>query len=256
MVPTATNLRVADYPAFLAMPPHMHEFPSINIVIGGGFAERIGKSERDYSRGIAAFVPAGVTHSQRFGAAGARQIIFQPRETWLDYLADSKTQLSDAPHLSGAAFRNFGDRLFQELRQPDKLSEIACEGILLEIVAAFGRCSATRNRHGNPPAWLERARDYLHAHALVSLRLSDVAHAAGRNEVHLAHEFRRFYGTTVGAYLRQLRTEAAAGLLADPDTEICGIALGCGFSSHSHLCREFRLRFGVTPSQYRASRKK
>jgi AraC family transcriptional regulator len=253
-MPALTNLRIADYPAFLAMAPHMHEFPSMGIVIAGGFSERIGKSDRDYSRGIAAFVPAGVTHAQRFGAAGARQIIFQPRESWLDYLAESRTALADAPHLGDVAFRNFGDRLLRELRQPDKLSGIACEGILLEIVAAFGRSGATETRRGRPPAWLERAREYLRENASSPLRIGDVAEAAGRHEVHLAHEFRRFYGTTVGTYLRQLRTESAARLLADPDADICQVALDCGFSSHSHLCREFKLRFGVTPSQYRADR--
>jgi AraC family transcriptional regulator len=193
-------------------------------------------------------------HAQRFGAGLTRQIIFRPQESWLDYLADSKTKLADAPHFNSLAFRHLGDRLVHEMREPDGFSDIACEGILLEVVAQFGRDRAAVDRPLTPPLWLARARDFLHERACEPLRMADVARSAGRHEVHVAREFRRFYGLSVGAYLRKLRIESAALLLADSRTNICEVALECGFSSHSHLCREFRRHFGVTPAQYRASR--
>jgi AraC-like DNA-binding protein len=44
----------------------------------------------------------------------------------------------------------------------------------------------------------------------------------------------------------------AERLLLKPDISICEIAQSCGFASHSHLCREFKAHFGVTPSEYRS----
>ena len=244
------NLRVTHYEPHAAMAPHEHAHASLNIVVAGDFEERIGRSERRYKRGHIALCPAGVTHSQTFGKSGARQIIFRPQDSWLAYLADSHMKLDDAPYTHAPAFRHLGDRLLDEIVHKDDFSALACEGILLEIVAALGRDgSAVR---ANPPAWLRATRDFLHANAPAQLSMSRIAGAAGRHEIHVAREFRRFYGTSVGAYARRLRTELAAQKLATTQATITEIALECGFASHAHLCREFKSHFGVTPSQYRA----
>jgi len=247
-----TGLRISRYQPHAAMALHRHEEPSMNIVVHGGFHERIGTGERDYARGHVAFCPAGTTHSQRFGKAGARQIIFRPRDSWLDYLADSKARLDEAPHASSIALRNLGDRLLEEIRHDDGFSTIACEGLLLEIVAAFGRNGALSAAEARPPVWLSTARDFIHENAFAPLGMAQIAREAGRHEIHLAREFRRFFGVSVGTYMRRLRTERAAMLLLQPRSTISEIALDCGFASHSHLCREFKAQFGVTPSQYRS----
>jgi AraC family transcriptional regulator len=248
---TETPLRVVRYQPSAAMAPHDHETASLNIVVNGDFLERIGNSERNYAKGYVAFCPAGMRHSQQFGRSGARQIIFAPQASWIDYLADCKLKLDDAPYAGSHIIRHLGDRLLDESRNDDAFSLAAREGILLEIVAAFGRNSSTSKPSSNPPAWLCAAREFMHAHALAPLSMKRIAKAAGRHEIHLAREFRRYFGASVGAYLRRLRIEHAARLLLEPQTSISEIALICGFASHSHLCREFRAHYGVTPSQYR-----
>lgn len=247
-----TDIRVRDYPARIAMMPHAHDCASVSLVVNGNLLERIGRSERDYARGAIAFFPAGVVHSQLFGAFGARQIIVTPNKTLLDYLAECGLKIAEAPHARAANFSLFGDRLLEEMRADDGFSGLVREGIVLEMVATFGR-TIGRTR-GAPPAWLRAARDFLHENASAPLAMREIARACGRHEIHVAREFRRYYGTSVGDHLRQLRTERAAALLLASRDGISMIALDCGFANHSHLCREFRRRFGVTPSYYRARR--
>jgi AraC family transcriptional regulator len=246
-----TELRLANYPPCLAMAPHSHDTISMNIVVRGDFVERIGRGERHYARGHVALFPPGMTHSQQFGAAGARQIIFRPAESWLDYLADCRTNADSAPHYAAPAFRILGDRLIGEMQNEDGASSLAREAILLEILAAFGRTGTRASARPKIPVWLRAARDFLHENASEPLTLKEIAVAAGRHEIHLAREFCRYYGMPVGAYLRRIRLENAAHLLLERHESISTIALDCGFASHSHLCREFRAAFGVTPSEYR-----
>lgn len=253
-MPQHADLQIRNYPPFHAMAPHAHDAPSMNIVLGGGFVERIGKAERHYLRGHIAFFPAGMVHSQSFGGAATRQIIFRPEASWLDELEACGADFADAPHLNDIAFCHLGERLLREVREPDGFSVIASEGILLEIGAAFARGYVGRGRPLRPPAWLTRTRDFLHTQVFSAVRMKEVARAAGRHEVHVAREFRRFYGMSVGEYLRNLRLESAALRLFDPGADISQVALECGFNSHPHLCREFKRRFGTTPSQYRARR--
>jgi AraC family transcriptional regulator len=247
-----THLRISRYQARTEMSPHQHDEPSMGIVVSGVFLERISNDERTYSRGTASFCPAATTHSQQFGATGVRQIIFRPADSWLEYLADCKAPLDNAPHTQSATFRDLGDKLLGEMRQNDGFSVVACEGILLEIIAAFGRNKAAMAGTTKPPPWLSAAREFMHENACTSLTMTKIAREAGRHEIHVAREFRRFFGCSVGAYLRRLRIEQAAHLLLKPQFSISEIALSCGFASHSHLCREFKARLGVTPTEYRS----
>jgi AraC family transcriptional regulator len=246
-----TDLRLSHYRPRTEMLRHQHDEASVGIVVSGVFLERIGNDERTYSRGTASFCPAATAHSQRFGATGVRQIIFKPHESWLDYLADCKAGLDQAPHTQSAMLRDLGDKLLGEMSRNDRFSAIACEGIMLEIVAAFGRRGAAAAITSKPPSWLRAAREFMHENACASLTMAQIAREARRHEIHLAREFRRFFGTSVGAYLRRLRSEQAEQMLLKKENSITEIAHCCGFASHSHLCREFKSHFGVTPSEYR-----
>jgi AraC family transcriptional regulator len=246
-----SGLRIRDYPARTAMGPHHHDEASLSIVVRGGFVERIGGHARDYARGQIALLPAGMTHSQQFGRAGARQIILTAQPAWLDYLADCNARPTAAPHTNSPAFHELADRLLLEMGRDDRFSALACDGIILEIVAAFGRCSATAGSGVRPPAWLSAVLDFVSENALAPPGMQQIALVAGRHQIHVAREFRRFFGASLGAYMRRLRAEHAARLLLGTRMSVSEIALECGFSSHSHLCREFRARIGVTPSQFR-----
>lgn len=250
-MPTQTDLRLSRYAPRTRMAPHAHDTPSLNIIIDGDFTEQIGRSERAYARGTVTFCPAGMVHAQIFGAVGAQQIIVRPQEAWLDYLGDCRVNLAASPHASSLLLQRLGERLLQEMRG-DAFCALAREGILLEIVAELGRNAAAARAAAVPPAWLMRARDFIHEHALTPLTMARVAQAAGRHQIHLAREFRRHFGMSVCGYVRELRTEHAALLLKQSRQGIAEIALACGFSSHAHLCRELKARYGLTPSQYRA----
>jgi len=245
------GLCIRDYPARAAMQPHHHDEASISIVVRGGFWETIGSHQRDYARGHIAYLPAGMAHSQQFGSAGTRQMILTARPAWLDYLADCQARLADSPHTRSPAFRELADRLLQEMSRDDSFSALSCEGLILEIVAAFGRTCATARGDVRPPAWLCGVRDFVSENALAPPGMQQIAQVAGRHEIHVAREFRRFFGASLGAYMRRLRSEHAARLLLGTRMSISEVALECGFSSHSHLSREFKAHLGVTPSQYR-----
>ena len=247
-----TEVWVRRYAPRQVMPAHSHTEPLMSLVVSGGFRETIGKSERFYSHGHITFFPAGRTHAQDFGPSGARQIIFRPHQDWLSYLSDCGTRLDCAPYTNGPEFSLLGGRLLQELENDDVLSDMARQGILLEIVAAFGREGSDNRAVSHVPPWLRKAREFLHDNAFGSVTLREIARAAGRHETHLAREFRRYFRTSVTGYLRRLRVQQAARLLAEDELEISAIAFDCGFSSHSHLSREFRAFYGITPSAYRS----
>jgi AraC-like DNA-binding protein len=68
-------------------------------------------------------------------------------------------------------------------------------------------------------------------------------------------QLRRICMTAVGATPRHLlcnmRLQAAAVLLHDPGIRVKEIQARVGIGDASHFCRDFRDRFGVSPTEYR-----
>jgi AraC family transcriptional regulator len=83
--------------------------------------------------------------------------------------------------------------------------------------------------------------------------VAEIAASVGVHPAHLAREFRRHYGTTIGAYVRRLRLEWATARLAASDDTLSSIAFAAGFANQSHFTRAFKRHTGLTPGGYRAS---
>jgi AraC family transcriptional regulator len=103
------------------------------------------------------------------------------------------------------------------------------------------------------PKWLERVRDILEQRFAEPFKLSEMAAEAGVHPVHLAREFRKHYGTSVGEYLRKVRIEYACRELMDSNAAVANIAFAAGFADQSHFSRTFKRFCGTTPARYRAS---
>ena len=137
-------------------------------------------------------------------------------------------------------------RMYYKFREMDDESLKALEQALLE-----GQSVSNSGRRF--PQWLERVRIILEQRFAEPYKLSEIAAEAGVHPVHLAREFRKHYGTSVGEYLRRVRIEYACRELMDSNVAVTNIALAAGFADQSHFSRTFKRLCGTTPGRYRAS---
>lgn len=99
-----------------------------------------------------------------------------------------------------------------------------------------------------------RAMDYLRAHFEEDIGLEQLVEAVGATDrFSLSRSFRRRYGTSLHAYLVQLRLAAARRLLREQETPAQAAMLS-GFADQSHMGRWFRRAYRLTPAQYRRGR--
>jgi AraC family transcriptional regulator len=229
------------------MAPHFHGEMSFSVVVRGRYMERIRGREFEHARGHMLLYPAGETHSQLFGLEGARQVIFTPDADTLDSLGESGISAERPAHARAEGIAQLGAQLWNEVKSGDGLGRLAAEGLALELLALFGR---RKRQTGAPPSWLARVRELLAESHDTSLSLAAVAAQVGRHPVHVAREFHRHYGGSMGQYRRAERLRRSEQLLRT-DLTLSEIALTCGFSSHSHFTRAFAAAHGVAPSQYR-----
>ena len=83
--------------------------------------------------------------------------------------------------------------------------------------------------------------------------LNEIADAIGIEPERLARGFLHAYGESLADYLRRIRVNAAARLLATTDEPISRVAGEVGFADQSHMTRWFGRYLETTPGHYRAS---
>ena len=95
---------------------------------------------------------------------------------------------------------------------------------------------------------------FVEADAARPLQLKEMAAAAAMSKYHFLRVFRRLTGITPHQYLISARLRRAALALASSRRPVLQIALDAGFGDLSTFNSRFRATFGLTPTQYRASR--
>jgi AraC family transcriptional regulator len=246
------GLRLTEirYDPNLRNPRHSHEDAYIGITLDGNSTQLCEDKVRSSKPWTVMYHPAGEIHSDQFHEGGARELNIEIAPSRLEGLRQ-RSLFADCPmDLNGGKAGWVAARLYREFRLMDELSGVAIEGLTIELMAEILRQNLKGPRF-RPPAWLRQANELIHDRFAERLTLSTIAETVGVHPVHLAREFHRCMGCTVGQRLRQLRVEYACRLLSQNDDPLAEIALAVGFSDQSQFSKTFQTLTGMTPSQYR-----
>ncbi|TNJ45277.1 helix-turn-helix transcriptional regulator [Tamlana fucoidanivorans] len=90
---------------------------------------------------------------------------------------------------------------------------------------------------------------------IYNLKVDEFARLCGKSMSSFKREFQKIYNTTPGKWLLAKRLNLASNLMLSTDFTIQQICYDCGFESDSHFIRSFKNEFGVTPKQWKNSKK-
>ena len=92
---------------------------------------------------------------------------------------------------------------------------------------------------------------YIQSNYAEDLSTENIARSAAISGSECLRCFRTMVGTTPIQYVKQLRIQKAAELLASTDRKIADIGALCGFQEMSYFAKTFRTLKGCTPREYR-----
>lgn len=238
------------YAANSRNPLHANEQALLVFVERGSYVEKTGKADLLCGKDALVFIPAGRQQADVFATTDTTCLVVDFMPSFLERISERGAEIRDVSLFSTADLAGFGAQLLREFKRPDSISALVFESLLLNIlVSGFRKC---RSSFGpKAPFWLLMARDLLHDRFSESFTMESVAKEVGVHPVHLSHEFRRFFKSTPGEYLRGVRVDFAAKQLTQTDLPLSEIAMASGFADQAHFSRTFRRITHLTPLQFR-----
>jgi AraC-like DNA-binding protein len=236
-----------------AYDPHRHESYAIGITDRGVQSFRYRGAERASLRGQVIVIHPDEVHDGHAGIPAGfayRMLYLEPALVQrvlggIGPLPFVRDPVADDVGIAGILAEAFADF-------PAPLEPLAWDGIIVRLAAALARrADHGRSRASRPRARarIEAARAYLAGACDRAISSGDLEAVTGLDRFTVAREFRAVLGTSPHRYLVGRRLARARALIM-AGTGLADAAAAAGFVDQSHLTRQFKARYGVTPGRW------
>jgi len=229
------------------------EFEDLNLCIQliGDCLMETDSSQIPLCGATVSLMSSGATYRFRVGDKCLCGVSIDVPSGWLARL-DVADRIQGCLGLSQPKLVELGRRIYQEALFGDGMSDLAIQGLVLELIVELKR--GTRVKHRIAPGWIRKLQQHIEQDPARTPTLAELALMVDFHPVHVARSFREFTGMTIGEYIRSARLDHAQRLLEDRHLSIAEVAHLSGFVDQSHLTRLFRKCLKLTPKQFRELR--
>ena len=239
-------------------PKHSHDTFGIGFLSAGGQISASGRGQVEAEAGQLITVNPGEVHD---GAPVGRT----PRSWHMLYLTPDLVAESVSDLLSATTDLEFERPVFTDPEIHSSLkalhhrldqdrNDLEASALRELLILLLGKTLSRRTTAAPAmPAALARVRQRLDDDPTTSADLLALARDAGLSRFQLIRAFFRHTGLTPHAYRLQQRANLSRRLLIQ-GLSPAEVAAACGYVDQSHMHREFRRRFGLTPGAYRSAR--
>ena len=130
---------------------------------------------------------------------------------------------------------------------------LECESRILwmmtQLIKRYADIGSSEGHVGREKKAIRQARQYIDEHFSESVTLHSVAQHVSLSPYYFLRAFRAEVGMPPYAYLESIRIRHTQRLIKE-GKPLAEVAAEVGFSSQSHMTRQFKKIIGVTPGQY------
>lgn len=249
-----------------------HLEPELFLQLQGGCEFRFPHQTVQLRSGDLLLIPPGLPHAERSNNCGGAPfanfvLMTRSNHASLHLACAGRDHLPTVYHVlpleeplfycgilqALSAWADHRDRRCDEIR--DHLTRALFEKLRLDIELRLAGTRKTQTVHTVTESFhplAHRAKRYIDEN--FPNRFPDVAetaHAIGCSPNYLSSLFLRAHGITIKEYVNSLKFNYARRMLEESSYNVSEIAGSCGFSDVIYFSRQFRARFGYTPSQLR-----
>ena len=132
-------------------------------------------------------------------------------------------------------------------------SELECESLFIwtfaQLIKRYADISSAEQPLGKETKAIQQARRHIDEYFAEGITLNQLAQLVSLSPYYLLRVFQAEVGMPPYTYLESVRIRHAQSLI-EAGKPLAEVAIEVGFSSQSHLTRQFKKIIGVTPGQY------
>jgi AraC family transcriptional regulator len=225
---------------------HYHENSFFTFVLNGGCQE-VRKGYIHESRpGDLLYFEKGIIHKNSRYTQYSRNFNLELSDKWLtDYDVQFKIEPAGFA-LRKCDFKFLFIRLYDEFLNQDSASSVSMNNILLQIMG-----NKIHEIRSGTPSWVPKIKEFLYDNWATNFTLKELSAIVGIHPVTISKNFTRYFGCTLGEYIRKIRIEKAIGMIRTTNLTLTDIAFTCGFADQSHFIRTFTKYTGTLPLHFR-----
>lgn len=250
---------------------HWHKSMEVIFVKTGSMQVQLDTTVRTVCAGAICIVPPGALHGLRAingQQAEYENIIFEP-----EFLGSGAADICARQYLIPLAagrllqpsYLSPGDAGYAHaaacLMRAEQFSEARTTGFELGVKAAMLELIAQllvlqpQPPAAEPPGTtrLKLVLQQIQNNYAQPMTVGQVSDICGCSASHFMRWFREMTGSSFVSYLNEYRLAEAAKQLRSTEEKVLTIAQEAGFESLSNFNHQFKLRYGVTPREYRTS---
>lgn len=225
---------------------HHHENPYFTYLLQGKLFESNKKESYYLEPGSLLFHNWQDAHYNIKSPEFTRGFHIEMNENWFSNFDIQTTDFEGSINLKNPLIKNLINKLFIESKVNDQYSNLSIETLLLEI---FSTIKESKERSSKKPVWVKNVQELLFEEQ-IDYSLKNISSILKIHPVHLSREFSRYFGTSLGNYIRIIKVNQAFGLIALNQLSMTEICYKCGFFDQSHFITNFKQVYGTTPSKF------
>lgn len=224
---------------------HYHEHPHLSFILQGGNMEYRQKETLIRNANDVMFYHSGELHKTLPTDSQTRNLNLEIDTAFLQENTISEDRLKQAIQ-SNRDSSLFMLKMQSEIHLNDQLTESALHALL------FGFITAPELKSYKEINWCVKLHQLINDDWNKTHTLSDLALETGVHPVTISKYFARYFGCTLGEYLRKVKISRSLPLIKNSNDSLTEIALYCGFADQSHFIRVFKHYTGISPKNYRS----
>jgi len=224
---------------------HYHENPYFTYLLQGKLFESNKKESYYLERGNLLFHNWQDAHYNIKPPEYTRGFHIELNQEWFLNFDIQLKDFEGSINLKNPMIKNLMSQIFIETKINDQYSNLSIESSLINI---FNTIENSLEKQSKVPVWTNKLQELLFEEN-IDYSLNNLSSILGLHPVHLSREFRKYFGTNLGNYIRLIKINKAFKLIVSTKLSMTEICYECGFYDQSHFITNFKRIYNITPSK-------
>ena len=228
-------------------PWHYHENPYFMFVLHGNMMDSNKKVKTLLPPGSLMFTNWQEIHYGSKHSNNAGGFHLELEKNWFEKYDISPMDLEGSLHLENPLVKGLMNKVYLETKINDNHSQASIELLILDIFNKMK--NSLLHLDSKKPSWVKKLCEFI-LDSEVDYSLSNLSQELNIHPGHLSREFHKYFGSTLGQYIRQLKLNKAIIMMSTNQFSMTEICYKCGFYDQSHFISNFKSIYNTTPSNY------